>query len=146
MQTKCETPNRTARAQDGERLSRSCLFCRLFLAIDDELDDILIAETLDQMDDFLKVTEEMITYWQAGDAKAMNDLMQENLGDDEAMEEFYRSLLDDRNVALVVRVAAGAAVQQELRQLDVLVAFAFTFHLVDEPAESHQAEFHRLLG
>jgi len=39
-----------------------------------------------------------------------------------------------------------AAVQQELRQLDVLVAFALAFHPADEPAKANQTDLHGLMS
>ena len=72
----------------------------LFLAIDDELDDKLVAEFLDQMDDLMEQTARMIDLWQAGDADGLDRLLQEQIGEDPAMTEFYRKLLDDRNVKM----------------------------------------------
>jgi uncharacterized protein YbaP (TraB family) len=72
----------------------------LFLQVNDRLDDLLVDEMLDQMDDVRTITDRMIALWQAGDAEGMDEFMQEQTGDEPEMVEFYRALLDDRNVAM----------------------------------------------
>ena len=72
----------------------------LFLQVDDKLDDLLMEEMLEQMEDITAITDEMVELWQAGDAEGMDRFMQEQTGDEAEMVDFYRSLLDDRNVAM----------------------------------------------
>ena len=72
----------------------------LFLQVDDQLDDILMDEMLDQMDELPALTGRMITLWQAGDADGMEQFMAEQTGDEPEMIAFYRTLLDDRNLAM----------------------------------------------
>ncbi len=78
----------------------------LFLEIDDTLDDILVAEFLDQTVDIKAETAEMIGYWQDGDAEGLDRFLQSEIGDTPEMVAFYRTLLDDRNVAMADSVAA----------------------------------------
>jgi uncharacterized protein YbaP (TraB family) len=78
----------------------------LFFMIDDELDDVLMAEMLDQMADIETMTGEMVDLWQKGDAAGLDSLLLEQMGDDPAMEKFYRRLLDDRNVAMAEKIDA----------------------------------------
>ncbi|MCP4573557.1 MAG: TraB/GumN family protein [bacterium] len=73
----------------------------IFFSVTDELDDPLIVEMLDQMGDLEGYVQEMIDHWQSGDPEALDAFMQENIGDDEELQAFYRTLLDDRNVAMV---------------------------------------------
>jgi len=72
----------------------------LFLQVDDKLDDVLMDEMLDQMADLKEETERMIALWRAGDADGLERYMAEQVGDDPEMQDFYRKLLDDRNVAM----------------------------------------------
>ena len=72
----------------------------LFLEIDDKLDDILIEESLDQMDDLASEAMKMIGFWKSGDAQGLDRYLVEQMGDDPAMTEFYRKLLDDRNLKM----------------------------------------------
>lgn len=72
----------------------------LFLEIDDKLDDVLIAETLDQLDELTEQTAELIELWRSGDVEGLDELMQEQVGDDPDLVAFYRKLLDDRNVGM----------------------------------------------
>jgi len=81
----------------------------LFFMVDDELDDVLMAEMLDQMDDLEELTNEMVEAWRAGDAGKLDAFLQEQMGDDPAMVEFYRKLLDDRNVAMAAKIDAWLA-------------------------------------
>jgi len=76
----------------------------LFFSIDDQLDDILIAEFLDQMDDIVALTEEMVGLWKSGDVDGLDRFLQDQMGDDPAMAEFYRNLLDDRNVKMAEKI------------------------------------------
>jgi hypothetical protein len=78
----------------------------LFFMIDDELDDVLMAEMLDQMADIETMTGEMVDLWQKGEAAGLDSLLLEQMGDDPAMEKFYRRLLDDRNVAMAEKIDA----------------------------------------
>ena len=78
----------------------------LFLQVDDQLDDVLMDEMLDQMDELPAMTARMIDLWQAGDAEGMDSFMAEQIGDDPGMIAFYRTLLDDRNLAMADSVDA----------------------------------------
>ena len=78
----------------------------LFFMIDDELDDVLMGEMLDQMDQIEAMTNEMVALWMKGDATGLDAMLQEQMGDDPEMAEFYRRLLDDRNVAMVDKIDA----------------------------------------
>ncbi|MFO7608877.1 MAG: TraB/GumN family protein [Candidatus Krumholzibacteriia bacterium] len=78
----------------------------LFLQVDDQLDDVLMAEMLDQMGDIGPMTERMIALWKAGDADGMERFMAEQTGDTPEMVAFYRGLLDDRNLAMADSVDA----------------------------------------
>jgi uncharacterized protein YbaP (TraB family) len=78
----------------------------LFFKIDDKLDDVLIAELLDQMEDLAALTDEMVSLWKSGDAEGLDRLLQENMGEGPEMEAFYREILDDRNVAMVEKIDA----------------------------------------
>lgn len=86
----------------------------IFLDIDDRLDDVMFAEFLDQMEDVDKVTAEMIALWRSGDADGMDRFLQEQMGDDPAMAEFYRRLMDDRNVAMADTIAGWLAGDQDI--------------------------------
>jgi uncharacterized protein YbaP (TraB family) len=76
----------------------------LFFSIDDQLDDILIAEFLDQMDEIVAMTDEMVRLWKSGDADGLDKFLQDQMGEDPAMAEFYRKLLDDRNVGMADKI------------------------------------------
>ena len=76
----------------------------LFFSIDDQLDDILMAEFLDQMDEIAIMTEEMVGLWKTGDVDGLDKFLQDQMGDDPAMAEFYRTLLDDRNVGMADKI------------------------------------------
>ncbi len=76
----------------------------LFFSIDDQLDDILMAEFLDQMDDIVAMTDEMVALWKAGDADGLDKFLQDQMGEDPAMAEFYHALLDDRNVGMADKI------------------------------------------
>ena len=78
----------------------------LFLDIDDTLDDILVSEFLDQTVDVQATIDEMIGFWQTGDADGLDRLLQEQIGDTPEMQAFYRTLLDDRNVAMADSIDA----------------------------------------
>lgn len=86
----------------------------LFLQVDDRLDDVLMAEMLDQMDDIGPMTERMVALWKSGDADGMERFMAEQTGDDPGMVAFYRELLDDRNVAMADSVDAWLAGDQDV--------------------------------
>lgn len=72
----------------------------LVLDVDDELDDILIAQLLEDLDDLAGLTKRMLGAWQGGDAVALDAMLQEQSGDDPRMAAWYRRLLEDRNVAM----------------------------------------------
>ena len=76
----------------------------LFFSIDDQLDDILIAEFLDQMGDIVTMTEEMIGLWKSGDVEGLDKFLQDQMGDDPGMAAFYHVLLDDRNVKMAEKI------------------------------------------
>jgi len=76
----------------------------LFFSIDDQLDDILVAEILDQMDEIAAITEEMIGLWKSGDVEGLDKFLQDQVGEDPAMADFYRTLLDDRNVEMADKI------------------------------------------
>ncbi len=76
----------------------------LFFSIDDQLDDILMAEFLDQMDEIAVMTEEMVRLWKTGDVDGLDKFLQDQMGEDPAMAEFYRTLLDDRNVGMADKI------------------------------------------
>ena len=78
----------------------------LFLQVNDQLDDILMDEMLDQMDELPALTERMVALWQTGDADGMEQFMAEQTGDEPEMIAFYRTLLDDRNLAMADSVDA----------------------------------------
>lgn len=86
----------------------------LFLQVDDRLDDVLMAEMLDQMDDIGPMTERMVALWKSGDADGMERFMAEQTGDEPEMVAFYRELLDDRNVAMADSVDAWLAGDQDV--------------------------------
>jgi len=73
----------------------------LFLEMSDSLDDVLLEEVMNQSERLGEVMDSMIATWQAGDADALSGLLQDQMGEGPEMEEFYRKLLDDRNVAIV---------------------------------------------
>jgi len=76
----------------------------LFFSIDDQLDDILMAEFLDQMDDIAVMTEEMVRLWKTGDADGLDKFLQDQMGEDPAMAVFYHTLLDDRNEIMAEKI------------------------------------------
>ena len=76
----------------------------LFFSIDDQLDDILVAEFLDQLEDINTLTEEMIGLWKSGDVEGLDEFLQDQMGEDPAMADFYRTLLDDRNVKMADKI------------------------------------------
>ena len=76
----------------------------LFFSIDDELDDILVREFLNQMDQIVVFTEEMVGLWKSGDVAGLDTFLQEQVGEDPAMVAFYRTLLDDRNVKMAEKI------------------------------------------
>ena len=78
----------------------------LFLQVNDQLDDILMDEMLDQMDELPAMTARLVDLWQAGDAEGMDRFMAEQIGDEPEMIAFYRTLLDDRNLAMADSVDA----------------------------------------
>jgi uncharacterized protein YbaP (TraB family) len=78
----------------------------LFFAIDDELDDVLMAEMLDQMDDIGEMTEEMVKLWKTGDVDGLDEMLQEQIGEEPEMVAFYQKLLDDRNVKMADKLDA----------------------------------------
>ena len=73
----------------------------LFLEVDDQLDDVFVAEFLDQIDEIVEVTEEMIALWQAADMEALIAFVESQVGDDPLMVGFYDRLMNDRNVKMV---------------------------------------------
>jgi uncharacterized protein len=76
----------------------------LFFSIDDQLDDILVAEFLDQMSEITAITEEMVALWKSGDVKGLDDFLQDQVGEEPEMAAFYRTLLDDRNVKMAEKI------------------------------------------
>ncbi len=76
----------------------------LFFSIDDQLDDILVEEFLDQMVEITVITEEMVALWKAGDVTGLDDFLQDQMGEDPDMADFYRTLLDDRNVKMAEKI------------------------------------------
>ncbi len=86
----------------------------LFLQVNDQLDDVLMDEMLDQMDELPAMTARMVTLWQAGDAEGMDRFMAEQIGDEPEMIAFYRTLLDDRNLAMADSVDAWLKGDQDV--------------------------------
>jgi len=81
----------------------------IFLDISDSLDDIMMTEFLDQMVDVKAMTTEMVAYWQTGDADGLDKFLQSQMGEGPEMEEFYRKLLDDRNVGMAATIEGWLA-------------------------------------
>lgn len=79
---------------------------KLFLEVDDELDDDLIAATLDQVDQLQEQTARMVALWKAGDVEGLDAFLQEQIGDDPEITAYYRKLLDDRNVGMADQIDA----------------------------------------
>ena len=86
----------------------------LFLAIDDQLDDILLDEFLDQMGELAEQMTRMVGLWETGDANGLDLFLQEQMGDDPALAEFYRKLLDDRNVKMAETIDTWLAEDQDI--------------------------------
>jgi len=78
----------------------------LFFEIDDQLDDILVAEFLDQMEEIGPMIERMVYLWNSGDVDGLDKFLQEQVGEDPAMKDFYYKLLDDRNVLMADKIDA----------------------------------------
>lgn len=78
----------------------------LFLGLDDELDDVLLAHLLADLGRLGELTEAMIGAWRAGDAAALDALLQEQAGADPRLAAWYGRLLDDRNAAMADSVDA----------------------------------------
>ncbi len=76
----------------------------LFLDIDDVLDDLLVAESLDEATDIAGSIAEMLAYWRHGDADGLNAYMQLQMGEGPQMAAFYRRILDDRNVVMAATI------------------------------------------
>ncbi len=76
----------------------------LFFEIDDQLDDVLVAEFLDQMEEIGPMIERMVYLWNSGDVDGLDKFLQEQVGEDPAMKDFYYKLLDDRNVAMADKI------------------------------------------
>ncbi len=86
----------------------------IFLGIDDTLDDILITETLDQMNDVGAIIDEMVGYWKSGDADGMGTFMESQMGEGPEMEALYRKLLDDRNVGMTATITEWLGQDQDV--------------------------------
>lgn len=78
----------------------------LFFEIDDQLDDVLVAEFLDQMEEIGPMIERMVYLWNSGDVDGLDKFLQEQVGEDPAMKDFYYKLLDDRNVVMADKIDA----------------------------------------
>jgi len=76
----------------------------IFLNLSNELEDIMMSEFLDQVDDIESTTEEMIALWRSGDAAGMDAFMQSQMGEGPEMEEFYHTLITDRNIAMTEKI------------------------------------------
>jgi uncharacterized protein YbaP (TraB family) len=76
----------------------------LFFSIDDQLDDVLVAEFLDQLDEIGPMIDQMIVLWESGDVEGLDKFLQDQVGEDPAMVDFYRRLLADRNVAMAEKI------------------------------------------
>lgn len=76
----------------------------LFLSLDEKLDDIMVAETLDQMGQMADMFKEMVKLWKAGDAQGLSRFMALQTGDDPEMLAFYDRLLNDRNVVMADKI------------------------------------------
>jgi uncharacterized protein YbaP (TraB family) len=72
----------------------------LFLDLDEDLGEVLIAQLLDELGDLAALTGRMVEAWQRGDAAALDSMLQEQSGDDPRLTGWYRRLLDDRNAAM----------------------------------------------
>jgi uncharacterized protein YbaP (TraB family) len=86
----------------------------IFLDMDDSLDDIMMAEFLDQVDDIQSTTDEMIALWRTGDADGMDEFMQSQMGEGPEMEEFYRKLITDRNIAMTDKIVNWLGEDQDV--------------------------------
>jgi uncharacterized protein YbaP (TraB family) len=95
-----------AREQDKEIRELETIEAQLdlFFSIDDQLDDVLVAEILDQMSEITAITEEMVGLWRSGDVEGLDEFLQDQMGEDPAMADFYRTLLDDRNVKMADKI------------------------------------------
>jgi len=95
-----------AREQDKEIRELETVEAQLdlFFSIDDQLDDVLVAEILDQMSEITAITEEMVGLWRSGDVEGLDEFLQDQMGEDPAMADFYRTLLDDRNVEMADKI------------------------------------------
>jgi len=72
----------------------------LIFGLEGPLQFAFLESTLDQLDDMQPIMEKLIAAWKAGDGPTLDALMESQVGEDQAIQDFYTRLLDDRNVAM----------------------------------------------
>ena len=87
---------------------------KLFLEVDDELDDLMLSETLGQMDGLQEQTALMVELWKTGDVEGLDAFLAEQIGSDERMQAYYRKLLDDRNVQMAEKIDAWLRADEDI--------------------------------
>jgi uncharacterized protein YbaP (TraB family) len=87
---------------------------RVLLDVDDELDDILVAQFLEEIQDVQGFIDDMVALWQAGDVDGLDRFLQDQMGDHPAMQKYYRGLLDDRNVKMAEKIETMLAGDQDV--------------------------------
>jgi len=86
----------------------------IFLSLGDVLDDILIAAVLDDAADIAATVDTLIAYWQCGDADGLDRLLQAEMGDGPEIEDFYRKLVDERNLAMAATIRGWLSDDQDI--------------------------------
>ena len=77
----------------------------LFTDLDDAMGQLLLQQALDELLDMEEMLEELIAAWQAGDQDQVDKLMAQQVSGDVRLEDFYRRILDDRNVKMAAALA-----------------------------------------
>ena len=84
------------------------------ISIDDNMEEIQISEFIDHMEEIVAETEEKFGLWKAGDVAGLDEFLQDQLGEDPERVDFYRTLLDDRNVKMAEKIDAWLAADTDV--------------------------------
>jgi uncharacterized protein len=86
----------------------------LIFGLEGDLQFVFLESTLDQLDEMEALIGDLVVAWKAGDGPGLDKIMTSQVGEDDAMQEFYAMLLDDRNVGMADKIDGWLQEDQDI--------------------------------
>ncbi|MFH1999817.1 MAG: TraB/GumN family protein, partial [Planctomycetota bacterium] len=87
-----------------KEMESATLQLEMFRSFSDELQELALVNTLDEVADMEGRFKKMESAWITGNPKAMNDVLEEELKKEPGLKPYYAKLFDDRNVGMAAKI------------------------------------------